>query len=79
MTESSFILLKTLEAYLGKKCKVVYRDGGASFRAQAFYGTLVEFDQKFQIWEGDVENPPRKKFRMALNHDDINRIILELV
>lgn len=70
--------IKTLELYLGKWCKVVYRDGGANSPAKAFYGVLQAFDQKFQIWEGGNERNPREKFKVAFNHDDVNRIVLEI-
>lgn len=75
---ATFHLLKTLELYLGKSCKIVYRDGGVSSPAKAFYGILMTFDQKFQIWEGGNERNPRKKFKVAFNHDDVSRIVLDL-
>lgn len=70
--------LKTLELYLDKRCKVVYRDGGASSPAKAFYGTLQAFDEKFQTWEGGNERNPKEKFKVAFNHDDVSRIVIEL-
>lgn len=70
--------LKTLEIYMGKQCKVVYRDGGKNSPAKAFYGILHAFDQKFQTWEGGNERNPRKKFTVAFNHDDVSRIVIEI-
>lgn len=69
--------LRTLEAYLDKRCKVVYRDGGNSSPAKAFYGVLIAFDPKFQTWEGDNVKESSKKFKVTFNHDDVNRIVME--
>lgn len=70
--------IKTLETYVGKRCKIVYRDGGTNSPAKAFYGVLLSFDHKFQIWEGGNERQPKERFRVAFNHDDVNRIVLGL-
>jgi len=77
---ASLHFLKTLELYIGKRCKVVYRDGGASSPAKAFYGTLIAFDNKFQTWEGGNERAPspKDKFTVAFNHDDVSRIVVEM-
>lgn len=70
--------LKTLELYLGKLCKVVYRDGGATLPAKAFYGKLVSFDPKFQVWEGCDDKKMSYRKQVAFNHDDVSRIVLEM-
>jgi len=70
--------LKTLGLYVGKRCKVVYRDGGASAPAKAFYGVLKDFDNKFQTWEGGNDRMSREKFTVAFNHDDVSRIVIEM-
>jgi len=75
---ASLHFLKTLELYLGKRCKVVYRDGGANSPAKAFYGVLQGFDHKFQNWEGGNERNPKEKFKVAFNHDDVSRIVIEI-
>jgi hypothetical protein len=70
--------IKMLDLYLGKRCKVVYRDGGANSRAKAFYGVLKAFDDQFQTWEGGNEPKPRQNYTVTFNHEDISRIVLEV-
>jgi len=69
---------KTLEISLNKYCKVVYRDGGGNSPAKAFYGVLIAFDPKFQTWEGDNVKGSSRKLTVTFNHDDVNRIVMEL-
>ncbi len=71
-------ILKSLDAYIGKKCKVVFRDGGASSRVKVFWGTLKSYDHKFQVWDGHPDKLPQQKCQLVLNHDDINRIVMEV-
>lgn len=70
--------IKMLDMYMGKKCKVVYRDGGVSARSKAFYGVLKGFDDKFQTWEGGNEPNGKEKLAVSFNHDDVSRIVLEV-
>lgn len=72
-------LLRTLDLYKGKHCKVVFRDGGAAERVKVFRGVLEAYDHKFQIWAGHPDKLPAQKCKLALNHDDVNRIVLESV
>ncbi len=69
-------VLRTLQLYVGKKCKVVFRDGGASSRVRVFMGTLQSFDGKFQVWDGHPDKQPHDRCQVVLNHDDINRIVI---
>lgn len=69
---------KVLESYMGKSCKVVFRDGGAGGRIKVFLGVLEGYDQKFQVWKGYPDKLPDQKCRLAINHDDVNRIVLEM-
>lgn len=64
-----------LDMFLGKSCKVVYRDGP---RTKAFYGILKGFDDKFQTWEGGNERNPRDKFVAMFNHADVSRIVMSV-
>jgi len=70
--------LKTLNAYLGKPCKVIFRDGGVSGRIKVFRGVLESYDQKFQVWNGAPDKLPGQKCRLAINHQDVNRIVFEI-
>lgn len=69
-------ILKTLEMYVGKECKVVFRDGGVNERINVFRGVLKVFDHKFQVWVGHPDKLPSQKCQLVLNHDDINRIVI---
>lgn len=75
---ANFDYLRTLEAYIGKSCKIVYRDGGVNSQAKAFYGTLISFDVKFQTWEGKNDPSAPKKILVNFNHNDVNRIVLTM-
>jgi len=72
---ADFHYLKTLESYLDKPCKVVYRDGRKNSPAKAFYGKLLAFDIKFQMWEGDDKREGERKFQVNFNHEDVSRIV----
>lgn len=72
--------LKTLELFLNKEGKVVYRDGGANVtKILAIWGTLVAYDSVAECWRG--YNNARKEggqFLIAINHEDVNRRIINL-
>jgi hypothetical protein len=70
--------LRTLEAYTGKYCKVVYRDGGVNSPPKAFYGRLVDFDEKFQVWAGKNDPSAKESYRVDFNHNDVSRIVMEI-
>jgi len=79
MSAVSSSLPRLLDAYRGKYCKVVFRDGGSSAQAVAFYGWLKDFDERFQMWEGDSDKKSRRRrYCVAFNHADVNRIVLEM-
>lgn len=70
--------LKTLEAFMGQKCKVVYRDGGAQAASKAFYGKLIQYDGNYSVWRGG-NTPQENGLQVAFNHADINRIVMEVI
>jgi len=70
--------IRTLEVYLGKECKIVYRDGGTNSPAKAFYGKLLGFDSKFSTWEGKNDPREKERFRVNFNHDDVSRIVVTM-
>ena len=68
----------TLSHFKDRKCKVVFRDGGPNAPSKAFYGVLLEYDQKFQLWEGSVDQKMKDKKLVNFNHDDVSRIVMDL-
>lgn len=69
-------IIKVLNGYIGRPCKIVYRDG-VPHKAKAFYGKLVEFDSVFQVWEGSDDSTAERTKRVTFNHNDVSRIVFE--
>jgi len=78
MPASSNFSPVVLSQFKNRRCKVVYRDGGTNSPAKAFYGMLRDFDCKFQVWEGNNDPNKTPELLVAFNHDDVNRIVMEL-
>jgi len=44
----------------------------------AFYGKLLDFDNKFQRWEGKNHPNAKEIFQVTFNHNDVSRIVMQL-